>query len=529
MKHFTELYLQLDGTTRSTVRQQALVHYFENADPRDKLWLIALFTGKRPKRTVSTSQLKDWVMEKTGIPPWLFEQSYHVVGDLAETIALLIPAPESVQTEKSLAQYIREIQALRTADEEEKKAYIYAQWEELTKDQLFIFNKLITGGFRLGVSQKSIVKALAMHLDRDENIIAHRLMGNWHPSETNFYNLLITEKVDDDYSRPYPFYLAYPLEEGPTNLGKEQDWLVERKWDGIRGQVIVRNDTHFVWSRGEELVTDRYPEFGGFTALPNGTVIDGEIMAFKDEPLPFSALQKRIGRKRITAKLMEEVPAVLIAYDLLEWKGEDIRNQPCAVRRQYLEALVNKFALDCMRLSPLVNFVQWDDLNEEREVARLHKSEGLMLKKRSSTYGVGRKRGDWWKWKMEPLVIDAVLLYAMRGHGRRANLYTDYTFAVWNGNELVPFTKAYSGLTDKEITEVDRFVKKNTIERFGPVRSVSPELVFEIAFEGIATSSRHKSGVALRFPRMNRWRKDKPAKEANTLEDLKDLLKIYGN
>ena len=373
------------------------------------------------------------------------------------------------------------------------------------------------------------MKALANYLERDENVMAHRLMGNWDTETITFDELLREENAEDDASKPYPFYLAYQVEGEVSDLGNPTEWQAEWKWDGIRGQLIVRNDELFVWSRGEELVTDKYPEYAPLAyALPNGTVIDGEILAYANgQPLNFNVLQTRIGRKSVGKKLLAEAPVVIMAYDLLEYEGKDIRQKPLKERRKLLEKLVENCPEDVLKISPTIAFSSWEELTQIRTTSRDQRAEGVMIKHKNSDYKVGRKRGDWWKWKVDPLTIDAVMIYAMRGHGRRANLYTDYTFAVWNDEELVPFTKAYSGLTDAEFRRVDAFVKKNTIDRFGPVRSVKPELVFEIAFEGIAASSRHKSGIALRFPRMKRWREDKPANEANSLDDLKELLKHY--
>lgn len=382
----------------------------------------------------------------------------------------------------------------------------------------------------MGVSQKLMTRALSKYTGKDENVLAHKLMGNWSPDNTTFNELLLSDKDGEDNSKPYPFYLAYALEDDITALGSPKDWIAERKWDGIRGQIIVRNGEIFVWSRGEELVTDKYPEYHCLKEeLAHGTVVDGEILPFKDGLVQsFSGLQTRIGRKNLTKKILENTPVIFRAYDLLEDGGLDLRSTAFEERRKRLVEVIRYANNTSLQLSEEVIFKNWDELIEQRELSRQYRSEGLMLKKRTSEYRSGRKKGDWWKWKIEPLTIDAVMIYAMRGHGRRANLYTDYTFAVWDGDQLVPFTKAYSGLTDAEIREVDRFVKKNTIDRFGPVRSVTPELVFEIAFEGINKSTRHKSGIALRFPRIKRWRKDKPKEEANTIKDLLSLLKKYG-
>jgi len=400
----------------------------------------------------------------------------------------------------------------------------------MNRDERFVFNKLITGGFRIGVSQKMIVNALAKTAATPPAVIAHRISGNWDPSTTTFEQLLSEQAVQVDYSKPYPFYLAYALEDQLHDLGDPLDWQAEWKWDGIRGQVIKRNDQLFVWSRGEDLITDKFPEYAILqNKLPNGVAIDGEILPYKDgQVLNFNVLQTRIGRKNITKKHLQEAPVGLFAYDLLELNGEDLRHLALSERRAALEDLINAMQLPFLQLSPIVTFTNWDELVTIREQSRSINSEGLMLKRKSSAYLVGRRRGDWWKWKIDPLTIDAVMVYAQKGAGRRSNLYTDYTFAVKDGDKLIPFTKAYSGLTDKEFAQVDAFVKKNSLEKFGPVRTVKPELVFEIAFEGIAASNRHKSGVALRFPRISRWRTDKKADEINTLDDLKKMLEQYG-
>jgi DNA ligase-1 len=526
MRQFAALFETLDQTTKTNKKVEALVHYLTQASNEDKMWAIALLTGKRPKRTVRTNLLREWAAEEAGIPLWLFENSYHVVGDLAETIALLVNKTKP-SIESGLADWMKKVQKLGQMEDAQKKATVLSYWRGLDVTERFVFNKLIGGSFRVGVSQKLMVRAVAKYTGLEENEIALKLMGNWNPIDYSFNDLILSQSVDVDISRPYPFFLAYQVEDVESLDVNTEEWFVERKWDGIRGQLVKRSGEIFVWSRGEELVTDKYPEFKMVAPkIPDGMVLDGEILPFKDNsPLPFQQLQKRIGRKNISKKILVDVPVVLVAYDLLEWQGEDIRNEPLSERRKRLEQLVERLDSQTVRLSPLVSFNGMKELSQERDNSRKHKSEGLMLKRRDSIYQVGRKKGGWWKWKIDPMVIDAVLIYAMRGHGRRANLYTDYTFAVWDeeGN-LIPFTKAYSGLTDSEIRQVDRFIRQNTLDRFGPVRSVKPELVFELAFEGINRSSRHKSGIALRFPRMNRWRTDKKPQEANTLSDLQDFL-----
>ena len=528
MKRFTRLFLELDQTNSSRAKTDAIANYFGEVSDSDKLWCIALLAGKRPKRAVKSGDLRDWTAELSGIPNWLFEETYHVVGDLAETIAKLLPEPGDAGSE-DLTYWMNFITRLRELDHDQKKQHILDAWTRLNSWERFVFNKMMMGGYRIGVSQKTMVKALAQYTGKQETELAHRLMGNWQPSDTSFQELILSEDIADDLSKPYPFYLAYQMED-IAELGDPSAWLAERKWDGIRGQLIIREGQHFLWSRGEELINDKFPELALLARLiPGGTVIDGEILAYRDgEILPFQHLQTRIGRKHVSARILKETPAVVRAYDLLEWRGEDIRGQSQEQRRAKLEKLLDEIPGDApLQLSELVSFNDWDELAKIRESSREHHCEGLMLKRRDGTYKTGRKKGDWWKWKVDPLSIDAVMIYAMRGHGRRANLYTDYTFAVWKGDELVPFTKAYSGLTDEEFRQVDQFVKRNTLERFGPVRSVKPELVFELAFEGIQKSSRHKSGVALRFPRMKRWRKDKPASETNTHQDLFEMLQAY--
>lgn len=528
MKAFGELIMALDATTKTNDKVDSMVAFLNASTDADKLWFVALLSGKRPKRPVKTSFLREWAAEVSGIPLWLLEESYHVVGDLAETVALILPQ-QTTTSSKTLDERMHDLLKLKEMEEAQVKAYILSAWAEMNKTELFVFNKLITGGFRIGVSQKLIVRALAKHLSEEENLIAHRLMGNWQPQNTSFEQLLVVPDEKENLSRPYPFYLAYPLEAEPQSLGKVEEWQIEYKWDGIRGQLIFRDGEIFVWSRGEELVTERFPELEKLKELlPTDCVIDGEIMGYKDGfPLTFNHLQTRIGRKKVSKKIMEDSPVVLIAYDLLEKDGQDLRETSLEERRKLLEEIAKEAAADTLLISEKIEPKTWEAAAELRSTSREVLAEGLMLKRKNSTYKVGRKRGDWYKWKVDPMSIDAVMIYAMRGHGRRANLYSDYTFAVWKGEELVPFAKAYSGLTDKEMQSVDQFVKRNTIERFGPVRSVKPELVFEIGFEGIAPSTRHKSGIALRFPRILRRRLDKKPEEANTLEDLKGILESY--
>jgi DNA ligase-1 len=529
MKAFSELYTAIDETTKTNAKIDALVHYFASADEKDTIWCVAMLSGRRPKRTIKSSELKYWCMELAGIPEWLFEESYHVVGDLSEVITLILP-PATVRTSLLLHETVRLLKELEHVSDEQKKEFIQRTWQQLSTPERFIFNKLITGSFRIGVSQQLVIKALAKQYHLNENSVSHRLTGNWNPETTTLKVLLFSDNANDDHSKPYPFYLAYQLEQAPEELGNLSDWQVERKYDGIRGQIIIRDKQLFVWSRGEELITEKFPEFKLLIELlPDGTVLDGEILPVKDKrPLPFHVMQTRISRKNVTKKSMQDAPLVMMCYDLLEYAGNDMRAQPMEVRREKLEYLIREAnqtaAIIPLMLSPVLNCTTWDEVKAERLRSRDFLCEGLMLKHKQSVYESGRRRGGWWKWKVDALTVDGVLIYAQRGHGRRANLYTDYTFAIWDGEELVPFTKAYSGLTDKELLQVDAWIKKNTIDKFGPVRSVNAELVFEIAFEGIQPSPRHKSGIALRFPRITRWRTDKSVKEANTKQDLLQLI-----
>jgi DNA ligase-1 len=530
LKTFAQLIKKLDSTNKTNLKVHALTNYFLNASEEDKLWTIAILSHRRPKRPVNTTLLRLWATEISGIPLWLFEESYHIVGDLAETIALIIPNTEkSEESTKSLSDYVNEIITLRTLTDSKKKAYLQENWLKLNYFERFVFNKIITGGFRIGVSQKLMTRALSKATQIDEDILAYKLMGNWTPKNTTFQKLILEHNKEDYLSKPYPFYLAYAVENNFQNdLSNISNWAFEHKWDGIRSQVIIRNDEVFVWSRGEELVTDKYPEFQRFlNVIPNGTVLDGEILPFANGEIGnFNDLQTRIGRKNISKALLKKTPVILTVYDILEWNGNDIRQKPFSERRAILDQLVSNCNCDeiGLYLSNTMEFDSWEAAEKERELSRDKRSEGLMIKRKDSPYLVGRKKGDWWKWKIDPFTIDAVLTYAMRGHGRRANLYTDYTFGLWDNGELVTFAKAYSGLTDAEFQQVDAWIKKNTLERFGPVRSVTPHHVFEIAFEGIAESKRHKSGIATRFPRIIRWRKDKLIEEANTLSDLKALI-----
>ncbi|WP_312762826.1 ATP-dependent DNA ligase [Epilithonimonas sp.] len=525
MKNFAELINALESTNKTNAKIDAIIDYLERAPDNDKVWFIALFTGKRPKRNVNTNYMKEWALEITHLPFWLFQESYSSVGDLGETLSLILPPPTE-KIDKSLSEWMNEIIGLKDKSDSEKKEFVLNSWNGLDYTERLIFNKLLGGSFRIGVSDKTLINALTKFSNQESRALMHSLMGKWLPNEVSFQELISAENVNPDNSKPYPFCLAYPLEKNLEELGTPNEWQIEYKWDGIRGQIIRRNDEVFIWSRGEELITEQFPEITEVVQQMKGNfVIDGEILAVKDDKvLNFNELQKRLNRKTLTKKMLSEIPIQVFAYDLLELEGTDLREKPISGRRAMLEELLLNEQPENIKISQQINFENWNELDQIRENSREINSEGLMLKQKNSHYHSGRKKGDWWKWKINPLTIDAVLIYAQKGSGRRSAYYTDYTFAVKNEDKLVTITKAYSGLTDKEIMEVSKFVNKNAIEKFGPVRTVKPELVFEIAFEGIGFSNRHKSGVALRFPRILRWRKDKTVNEIDDLEEIKKLI-----
>ena len=525
MKHFLKLFQNIESTTSTNAKTKFLVQYFNEVSDEDKLWVVALFSHRRPRRTVTTSKLREWAAELAGIPLWLFEDAYHIVGDLAETIAKVVPDQQD-KKEQSLSQWIHVILGLADLEEEQKKDIVMKSWTSLSQEERFLFNKIITGGFRMGISQKTITKAVSQILQEEENIIAHRLMGNWTPISTTWDDLLLNPDPSENLSKPYPFYLAYALDKKIEEIGSAQDWMAEYKWDGIRSQLIKRSDQIYLWSRGEEIITHQFPEFEQLSKLECDFVIDGELLIYSDNKIRnFNTLQKRLGRKKPSKKLIAEYPAIIMVYDILEYNSNDIRDQSQSDRRKQLEILFSEIRDNTLlNLSQLIAFKDWKRLQEIRKEARNQQAEGLMLKSKKGEYKTGRKKGDWFKWKLDPMVADVVMIYAQRGHGRRSNLFTDFTFAVKDGENLVPIAKAYSGLTDDEFREISRFVRANTIERFGPVSSVPAVQVFEIAFDSVSFSTRHKSGIALRFPRILRWRKDKPIEEINTLQDLKSLI-----
>ncbi|AKK67049.1 ATP-dependent DNA ligase [Xanthomonas translucens pv. undulosa] len=530
MKRFAALYRQLDQSTATLDKRAALVAYFEQAPPADAAWAIWLLSGGKLRRIANTRELRAWIAQESGLPGWLVDDSYDHVGDLAETLTLLLDDPAAASDPAPLRDWIEErLLPVAAQDEAARHAAVLAGWRSLAFDERLLFNKLLTGALRVGVSQRLVQQALAAMSGIDIARIAQRLLGEWSPTPAALEDLLSREVLASDRQQPYPFFLASPLENAVATLGAIDDWQLEWKWDGIRLQLIRRAGETALWSRGEERLDGRFPEIETAAAtLPRDAVIDGELLGWRDDddaPLPFTALQTRIQRRKPGAKTLADTPARVLAYDLLELDGIDLREQPLAQRRAQLQALLDAHADPRIVLSPLVRAASWDAAAALREDARERGVEGLMLKRASSPYQSGRRRGDWWKWKIEPLTIDAVLLYAQAGHGRRSTLYTDYTFGLWDGAQLVPVAKAYSGLDDSEILALDRWIRAHTTERFGPVRAVTPYHVFELGFEAVNKSSRHKSGIAVRFPRILRWRHDKPFAEADRLATLQALAR----
>jgi DNA ligase-1 len=562
MRQFAALFAAIDHTTSTNAKVEAMVNYFSTAQPADAAWATFFLTGRRLKRLLPGRSISQWAMTATGMSEWLLSECYAVVGDGAETATLILDQlPPAPSEPRSLAEWVEHrILPLRDLDPHEQQRRVLVWVRELTRWERFTLLKLLTGELRLGVSQTLVVRALANAASLPATTMAARLMGEWTPTGDWYVRLISAEVTDDDLSRPFPFCLASPLEGTVTpaslqaELGPREDWQVEWKWDGIRAQIVKRAGHTHLWSRGEELITQRFPEIIAVAdALADGTVLDGEVLAYRgDRPLPFSALQQRIGRERNVFRTARDVPVVFMAYDVLEHDGNDVRAKPLSIRRRLLETSIARAQQrapaapvpqradmllpfedegpvagprsEVLRTSPIVDADSWEDLERVRQDSRRLGVEGLMIKGLSSAYTVGRKRGDWWKWKIDPHTIDAVLIYAQPGSGKRASLLTDYTFGLWDNGELVPVAKAYSGLTNEEIAEMDRWIRRHTVERFGPVRHVEPVHVFELGFEAIAKSPRHRSGVAVRFPRMLRWRKDKPASEADTLDALKALL-----
>ncbi|HEV7778405.1 MAG TPA: ATP-dependent DNA ligase [Luteibacter sp.] len=531
MRRFAALYEALDRTASTTAKREAMAAYFRDAPAQDAAWAVYALSGGKLKRTASSTEMRLAVAETSGYADWLIDDCYQHVGDLAETVALMLPPGDDTQADVSLRTWMEErLPDLAGLDTTLRQRALRDWWTALPREQIFLLNKLLTGALRVGVSRRLVVQALAEWASLPTDLIAHRLSGDWKPHEATF--LALAEPAgSDEHSgdRPYPFFLASPLEQDVTTLGELPDWLAEWKWDGIRAQLMRRAGAAQLWSRGEDRLDGRFPEIEQASlGLPDGCVLDGEILAWavdSDRPMPFTGLQRRIGKLKPGPKLLADVPVRFMAYDVLEYEGRDLREQPLVERRQLLAGLLAGHG-HALMLSPAIDAAGWDALETIRAEARERQTEGLMLKRLASPYRVGRKRGDWWKWKVDPYTLDAVLIYAQPGHGRRSGLYTDYTFGVWDGEQLVPVAKAYSGLDDSEIATLDRWIRAHTIERFGPVRSVEPVHVFELAFEAIQPSGRHKAGVAVRFPRILRWRTDLAIGDADKLDELRRLASV---
>lgn len=541
MREFARLYAALDATTATSRKLDALQSYFARADAADAAWAVYFLAGGKPRQAVPSALLRHCAMQHAQIDEWLFEECYQAVGDLAETIAHILPPAQRAE-DLSLAFWMRErITPLRGADAAVIRAALFSYWGQLDWQGRFLLIKLIGGGFRVGVSKLLVTRALAAVAQIEASLVAQRLVGwtdrNAQLQAQDFTDLMAPASDEDRRLRtgqPYPFFLAHPLLADPDTLGALSDWQVEWKYDGIRAQLVHRAGSCWLWSRGEELISERFPELAQLP-LPDGTVLDGEIVIRRAGAIaPFADLQKRIGRKTLSPKMLADFPAALIAYDVLQWQGKDVRSLPQDARRALLTDIIDRHPAPVLSMAPRIDAAGWPELAQLRESARRRGVEGMMLKARQAQYGIGRTKnvGTWWKWKVDPYSVDAVLIYAQHGHGRRASLYTDYTFAVWDADattpqaqrKLVPFAKAYSGLTDVEIARIDKLIRKTTIEKFGPVRSVTPSMVFEIGFEGIAVSTRHKAGIAVRFPRILRIREDKPVADADTLSTLRSLL-----
>lgn len=533
MNPFIALFRELDETNSTNAKLAALVSYFRSASVEDLAHAIYFLAGNKLKPTVSTRALRVAAIKKARIPEWLFEETYEWVGDLAETVAAIVPGEESVEN-RSLADWVSNVlQPIANASFESQVDMLGDAWSGMDSAHRFVMNKLLTGNFRVGVSQKLLVRAISQWSRVPMETVAHRMMGRWEPIPDTVAMLLHSDARDSDISRPYPFCLAHSLPEDRVGLGSANEYTAEWKWDGIRAQLVRRKRQTYLWSRGEETLHGRFPELDDASNhLPDGTVLDGEILAWSENsPMAFAVLQRRIQRKRIGPKLLQEAPVVFVAYDLLEYQGEDIRNHPFRTRRMQLESLWDSLQSaddakrsGAFRISRLLPGDEWEDWNSLRATAREHGAEGLMVKRADSPYGVGRVTGSWWKWKLDPYSVDAVVLYAQRGHGKRATLFTDYTFGVWDRGQLVPFAKAYSGLTQEEIRHVDRWIRDNTTDKFGPVHAVRPGLVMEIAFENVQRSTRHKCGFAVRFPRISRLRHDKTPDQADSLDCLRKWI-----
>jgi DNA ligase-1 len=527
MEKFSQLVQQLEYSKSTQSKTEALVHYFRQANDSDKLWAISILSQRRPARITNLKILRKWALEHANIQEWLFEASYQIVGDLSETISLIVNN-KTVLNDLSLTDLVSQMKQLRAANEMVTKAFVLQVWDTSDFSSRFLFNKLITGGFRVSLAQKVIANALAKVTGKKAEFLAHRLTGDWNPFQNTFEEVFLSENIWDAYSEPYPFFLASSIKDSTDELGSIEDWIIEKKWGGLRCQLICRENRIFLWSRGGELITNQFPEFNSLSdILPSGTVLDGQLMIWHgDHPGGFNELQKRLARKKPEKKLLTNHPSVIIAFDYLEEGGTDIRNKSNLVRREKLESLFRQkgHLSDSLLLSERVLLKNWTQVRNLWQQSRQQMCEGIIFKRLSAPYEIGRKSGDWWKWKVEPLKISAVLLYVQNAIGQRGYHFNEFTFAVWFGEQLVPIAKVFPKLPEEDLKEIGEWVKINTIERFGPVRSVAPELVFEIAFEDIVTSLRHKSGLQLRFPRIVNWEKGTLPDKADSLHTLRSFV-----
>ncbi|MCX7605952.1 MAG: ATP-dependent DNA ligase [Bacteroidia bacterium] len=526
MQHFLRLYRALDQTQSQNAKLAALCQYFAEADPHEAAWVVELLRGGHARRFVSPRKLRVWLAEYLSLPIELVEECYHQVGDLSETIALLLPNRHRSDGQLPSLPFLTEEEFPRVsqASEEDQRAWLLTYWEKLSFWEAFLFHKLLLGAMRVGVAEGLVIRALAETFQLSEAHISHKLTSAGKPSA--FFYEHLRSGIEESLE-PYPFFLAYPVEELGAQfvdkLGAPSDYVVEWKWDGVRVQVVCRGGRVALWSRGGVCISESFPDLQArFQLLPPGTVVDGELLIAREGRIfSFAALQRRLLRKRITPSLLQELPATIFVYDILEWEGQDLRTLPLMYRRALLEEVAKRFPF--LELSARLSVESWEEVERCRADPPLG-AEGVMLKRKDSPYLTGRRRGYWWKYKRVPFSVDAVLVYAQRGHGRRSGWFTDLTFALWNEKgELVTFAKAYSGLTDAEMQELTRWVRSHGVEKVGPVVKVPPVWVFEIGFEGIQPSNRHKCGYAVRFPRILRWRRDKPPQEADTVQVLAAL------
>ena len=422
MRRFARLFQRLDRSTATLEKRAALIDYFREAAPEDAVWALFLLSGRKLARIAQSGELRGWIARESGIAPWLVDESYAHVGDLAETLTLLLddPAPPE-RVEAPLRHWVEDVLLpLRGKDPETRRLAVVAGWHALPSTERLLFNKLLTGSLRVGVSQRLVQTALAELTGIDIARLAQRMMGDWPPTPEFLAGLLQPEVTLADTQQPYPFFLASPLESPPDTLGEIGEWLLEWKWDGIRLQLIRRGNTTALWSRGEERLDGRFPEIEAAAhRLPEGCVLDGELVVWMEGRVqPFAALQKRIGRLKPGPKLLTDAPVAMLVYDLLEHEGVALREQPLQARREVLARVIAQTGDPRFVLSDEVHAASWQDAALRREQARELGVEGLMLKRRDSVYQAGRRRGDWWKWKIDPLTIDAVLVYAQSGSGR---------------------------------------------------------------------------------------------------------------